>query len=99
MKIFLHSFFSFSIQGLGTDEDTLNEILASRTNREIREINRVYKEGKFECPTVQVPWLERKSDTLFLKLSMDVYYWNSGNNVLKYFLIVCHVSTTHAYCY
>ena len=40
MKIFLHFFFffkSFSIQGLGTDEDTLNEILASRTNREIRE--------------------------------------------------------------
>ena len=50
MKIFLHFFFffkSFSIQGLGTDEDTLNEILASRTNREIREINRVYREGKF----------------------------------------------------
>lgn len=38
---------SFSIQGAGTDEDTLNEILASRTNREIKEINRVYKEGKF----------------------------------------------------
>uniref|UniRef100_A0A671FCR0 Annexin n=1 Tax=Rhinolophus ferrumequinum TaxID=59479 RepID=A0A671FCR0_RHIFE len=30
--------------GLGTDEDTLNEILASRTNRETREINRVYRE-------------------------------------------------------
>lgn len=38
---------SLLIQGLGTDEDTLNEILASRTNREIREINRVYREGKF----------------------------------------------------
>uniref|UniRef100_A0A8D0RRW8 Annexin n=1 Tax=Sus scrofa TaxID=9823 RepID=A0A8D0RRW8_PIG len=33
-----------AMKGLGTDEDTLNEILASRTNREIREINRVYKE-------------------------------------------------------
>ncbi|XP_053558472.1 annexin A1 isoform X1 [Bombina bombina] len=31
-------------KGLGTDEDTLIEILASRTNKEIREINRVYKE-------------------------------------------------------
>lgn len=33
-----------AMKGLGTDEDTLNEILASRTNREIREINRVYRE-------------------------------------------------------
>lgn len=36
-----------AMKGLGTDEDTLNEILASRANREIREINRVYREGKF----------------------------------------------------
>ena len=48
MNICLHFLFSsLSIQGLGTDEDTLNEILASRTNREIREINRVYRDGKF----------------------------------------------------
>lgn len=33
-----------AMKGLGTNEDTLNEILASRTNREIREINRVYRE-------------------------------------------------------
>ncbi|KAI4573505.1 hypothetical protein MJT46_004745 [Ovis ammon polii x Ovis aries] len=33
-----------AMKGLGTDEDTLNEILASRTNGEIREINRVYRE-------------------------------------------------------
>ncbi|XP_053779718.1 annexin A1 [Desmodus rotundus] len=33
-----------AMKGLGTDEDTLNEILASRTNREIREINRVYRD-------------------------------------------------------
>lgn len=44
---FFYNFFSFlfSIQGLGTDEDTLIEILASRNNKEIREINRVYREG------------------------------------------------------
>ncbi|XP_073526688.1 annexin A1-like [Phyllobates terribilis] len=30
-------------KGLGTDEDTLVEILASRTNNELREINKVYK--------------------------------------------------------
>ncbi|XP_034565500.1 annexin A1-like [Notolabrus celidotus] len=31
-------------RGLGTDEDVLTEILATRTNDEIREIKRVYKE-------------------------------------------------------
>ncbi|XP_048835680.1 annexin A1a [Brienomyrus brachyistius] len=31
-------------KGLGTDEDTLIEILASRTNKEIKEIKQVYKE-------------------------------------------------------
>ncbi|XP_041756059.1 annexin A1-like [Coregonus clupeaformis] len=30
--------------GLGTDEDTLVEILASRTNKEIKEIKKAYKE-------------------------------------------------------
>uniref|UniRef100_A0A673YZK5 Annexin n=1 Tax=Salmo trutta TaxID=8032 RepID=A0A673YZK5_SALTR len=33
-----------AMKGLGTDEDTLIEILASRTNKEIREIKKVYKE-------------------------------------------------------
>ncbi|XP_045560173.1 annexin A1-like [Salmo salar] len=32
-----------AMKGLGTDEDTLIEILASRTNKEIREIKKVYK--------------------------------------------------------
>uniref|UniRef100_A0AAY4D1J1 Annexin n=1 Tax=Denticeps clupeoides TaxID=299321 RepID=A0AAY4D1J1_9TELE len=31
-------------KGLGTDEDTLIEILASRTNKEIRDLKKVYKE-------------------------------------------------------
>ncbi|XP_056379170.1 annexin A1-like [Hyla sarda] len=31
-------------KGLGTDEDTLIEILVSRTNKELRDINRVYRE-------------------------------------------------------
>ncbi|KAG8455253.1 hypothetical protein GDO86_001449 [Hymenochirus boettgeri] len=33
-----------AIKGLGTDEDCLIEILASRNNHEIREINKVYRE-------------------------------------------------------
>ncbi|KAM9642604.1 annexin A1-like [Trichechus inunguis] len=33
-----------AMKNLGTDEDALIEILASRTNREIKEINRVYQE-------------------------------------------------------
>ncbi|EHA99839.1 Annexin A1 [Heterocephalus glaber] len=33
-----------AMKGLGTDEDTLIEILTSRSNREIREINRVYRD-------------------------------------------------------
>lgn len=35
------------LQGLGTDEDTLIEIICSRTNQELSEINRVYRESEF----------------------------------------------------
>uniref|UniRef100_A0A671KJ12 Annexin n=1 Tax=Sinocyclocheilus anshuiensis TaxID=1608454 RepID=A0A671KJ12_9TELE len=34
-----------AMKGMGTDEDTLVEILASRTNKEIREIKQVFKQG------------------------------------------------------
>uniref|UniRef100_A0A667X1T6 Annexin n=1 Tax=Myripristis murdjan TaxID=586833 RepID=A0A667X1T6_9TELE len=34
-----------AMKGLGTDEDTLIEILASRTNREIEAIKKAYKDG------------------------------------------------------
>lgn len=49
----MYNFKYFSLQGLGTDEDTLVEILASRTNKEIREIKQAYKQGNInanECP-------------------------------------------------
>lgn len=35
-----------SWQGAGTDEACLIEILSSRSNAEIKEINRIYKQGK-----------------------------------------------------
>ena len=49
-------------QGLGTDEDTLIEIMASRNNKEIVEIKKVYKEGvcqqafssHFQCVETEV---------------------------------------------
>lgn len=37
-----------SLQGLGTDEETLIEILCSRSNDELVEIKKVYKECKFK---------------------------------------------------
>ncbi len=45
----LHNLKYFSLQGLGTDEDTLVEILASRTNKEIREIKQVFKQGNINA--------------------------------------------------
>lgn len=35
-----------AMKGLGTDEDCLIEVLASRTNKEIKEILKVYNDGK-----------------------------------------------------
>lgn len=34
------------VQGLGTDEETLIEIVCSRSNDELMEIKKVYKESK-----------------------------------------------------
>uniref|UniRef100_A0A8C1VWF2 Annexin n=1 Tax=Cyprinus carpio TaxID=7962 RepID=A0A8C1VWF2_CYPCA len=38
-----------AMKGLGTDEETLVEILASRTNKEIQEIKQVFKQGNIYC--------------------------------------------------
>jgi len=45
-KEFLRLLLSSSSQGAGTDEACLIEILSSRSNAEIKEINRIYKQGK-----------------------------------------------------
>lgn len=37
----------FMFQGLGTDEETLIEIVCSRNNEELLEIKRVYKDSTF----------------------------------------------------
>ena len=34
------------MKGLGIDEDFVIEIICSRTNQELQEINRVYKESE-----------------------------------------------------
>ncbi|RXM97847.1 Annexin A1 [Acipenser ruthenus] len=40
-----------AMKGLGTDEDCLIEVLASRTNKEIKEILKVYNDGKNNLET------------------------------------------------
>lgn len=52
---------SCRFQGAGTDEACLIEILSSRSNAEIQEINRIYKAGAF-----------RPSNCLF---SLPLWYW------------------------
>lgn len=37
----------FMFQGLGTDEETLIEIVCSRNNEELLEVKRVYKDSTF----------------------------------------------------
>lgn len=40
------------LQGIGTDEDTLIEILASRNNREILDMKKAYQEGSVQMVSI-----------------------------------------------
>lgn len=53
-----------SLQGAGTDEACLIEILSSRSNAEIKEITRIYKQG-------EVPWGGKCA--AFLCRSLNLY--------------------------
>lgn len=48
------------MQGIGTDETTLVEILTTRTNAEINEIKKRYKEGKYGYTTERMSWLQQR---------------------------------------
>lgn len=49
MKVSQPSSLCVFLQRLGTDEDVLVEVLATRTNQEIHEVERVFKQG-FKSP-------------------------------------------------
>lgn len=48
----------FLFQGLGTDEETLIELLCSRSNEELLEIKKIYQECKSK--TSQAPSIRQK---------------------------------------
>uniref|UniRef100_A0A286XSV1 Annexin n=1 Tax=Cavia porcellus TaxID=10141 RepID=A0A286XSV1_CAVPO len=80
------------LQGLGTDEDSLIEIICSRTNQELQEINRVYKE-------MYKTDLEKDiiSDTSgdFRKLMVALAKWAQDVTVLM--ILLCWLCTQDLY--
>uniref|UniRef100_A0A3Q0QWA0 Annexin n=1 Tax=Amphilophus citrinellus TaxID=61819 RepID=A0A3Q0QWA0_AMPCI len=63
-----------SIKGLGTDEETLIEILCSRSNEELVEIKRVYKECKLALKCFVISCVKFKLQFRFLCFPFTALY-------------------------
>eukprot|EP00069_Balaena_mysticetus_P004285 bmy_04597T0 len=88
-----------SMKGLGTDEDSLIEIICSRTNQELQEINRVYKEMyKTDLEKDIVSDTSGDFRKLMVALSKDLYdagVKRRGTDVPKWISIMTERSVCH----
>uniref|UniRef100_A0AAY5JZB4 Annexin n=1 Tax=Esox lucius TaxID=8010 RepID=A0AAY5JZB4_ESOLU len=79
-----------AIKGAGTDEACLIEILASRSNAEIREINQVYKTGEFLWQRKAFAAVHASNQTLYAAGENKV-----GTDESKFNAILCSRSRPH----
>ncbi|KAK2503854.1 hypothetical protein MC885_003296 [Smutsia gigantea] len=88
-----------SMKGLGTDEDSLIEIICSRTNQELQEINRVYKEMyKTDLEKDIVSDTSGDFRKLMVALAKDLYdagVKRKGTDVPKWISIMAERSVCH----
>uniref|UniRef100_A0A5F9CZV8 Annexin n=1 Tax=Oryctolagus cuniculus TaxID=9986 RepID=A0A5F9CZV8_RABIT len=88
-----------SMKGLGTDEDSLIEIICSRTNQELQEINRVYKEMyKTDLEKDIVSDTSGDFRKLMVALAKDLYdagVKRKGTDVPKWISIMTERSVCH----
>ncbi|KAB1277485.1 Annexin A2 [Camelus dromedarius] len=88
-----------SMKGLGTDEDSLIEIICSRTNQELQEINRVYKEMyKTELEKDIISDTSGDFRKLMVALAKDLYdagVKRKGTDVPKWISIMTERSVCH----
>uniref|UniRef100_A0A7M4EPY3 Annexin n=1 Tax=Crocodylus porosus TaxID=8502 RepID=A0A7M4EPY3_CROPO len=88
-----------AMKGLGTDEDTLIEIICSRTNQELAEINRVYREMyKTELEKDIVSDTSGDFRKLMVALAKDLYdagVKRKGTDVPKWINIMTERSIPH----
>uniref|UniRef100_A0A674N0Y2 Annexin n=1 Tax=Takifugu rubripes TaxID=31033 RepID=A0A674N0Y2_TAKRU len=77
-----------SIKGAGTDEACLIEILSSRSNAEIKEINRIYKQGEME--NVDIALAKQDAQALYAAGENKL-----GTDESKFNAILCARSKPH----
>lgn len=80
----------FGLQGAGTDDDVLIEILASRTGEEIKDIIKVYKKGESLSADDECVAVTDESAEYMLKFSLSTSnslhsyrcntYWVTGSS-------------------